>query len=98
MLVRFSPQRSDKQVDYEFSGEVVTATADGITDSFDFSSMLDGEIARNDDGSMAIETALPVMPIVDANRTNGFLTITLVKFHGEEATEDERFPEWREVK
>ena len=50
MIVHFSPQRADKIIEYAFKGETITVTLDGITDTFDFSSLQEGdEVARNEE-------------------------------------------------
>ena len=99
MLIIFSPQRSDKTIEYAFKGEAITATLDGITDTFDFSSLQEGdEVARNEEtGELEIETALPLLPILNAKRENGQVIVTVIKYHGKDAPEDERFPAPLEV-
>ena len=88
MLVRWSLQRSDHSLSYEFSGEVITVTMDGQTDVFDFSNLPDGELDVS-----ALETTLDICPVLAARRVNGKLEVTLLKFHGPNAPESERFPE-----
>jgi len=88
MLVRWSPQRSDRQLSYEISGETITATLDGQTDTFDFSGLPDGELDVS-----ALETTLDICPVLAARRVNGRLEVTLLRFHGPDAPESERFPE-----
>jgi len=88
MLVHWSPQRSDRSLSYEFSGEVITATLDGETDVFDFSSLPDGELDVS-----ALETTLDICPVLAARRVNGKLEVTLLRFHGPDAPYEERFPD-----
>ena len=88
MLVRWSPQRSDRSLSYEISGETITATLDGVTDRFDFSGLPDGELDVS-----ALETTLDICPVLAARRVNGQLEVTLLRFHGPDAPESERFPE-----
>jgi hypothetical protein len=91
MKVLLSPQVNDKvKIVYTFSGEVVTATIDGASDVFDFTSMADGI-------AVDIQTNLPVNPIINAERTNGILSVELLNFISSDATEIEKFPEWMEV-
>lgn len=92
MIIYLSPQISDDKIMYSFKGEVITATIGGITDTFDFSFFPDGELDRE-----AITTTLPINPICTANRVNGVLSIKLLNFISEDATYEERFPEWVEV-
>lgn len=99
MIVHFSPQRADKIIEYAFKGETITVTLDGITDTFDFSFLQEGdEVARNEEtGQLEIETNLPILPILDARRENGQVVVTVLKYHGKDAPESERFPAPLEV-
>ena len=99
MLIKFSPQRNDDKLEYIFKGETITATLNGITDTFDFSSLQEGdEVALNEEtGQLEIETNLPILPILDARRENGQVVVTVLKYHGKDAPESERFPEPLEV-
>lgn len=82
----------DKRFLFEFDGELITATLDGVTDTFDFSGLPDGEI----DSSM-VETILMLNPIIGARREAGTLSVELMNFISEDATEAEKFPEWEEI-
>ena len=99
MLIKFSPQRNDDKLEYIFKGETITATLNGITDTFDFSSLQEGdEVALNEEtGQLEIETNLPILPILDAKRENGQVIVTVLTYHGKDAPENERFPEPLEV-
>jgi|BioPla2DNA2_1021312.scaffolds.fasta_scaffold93822_2 hypothetical protein len=104
MLVKFSPQRNDNKLKYVFTGKTATVTlsGDGIStkmDTFDFSTLQDGdEVARNaETGQLEIETSLPLLPILEARRENGQVIITVLKYHGADAPEEERFLEPLEV-
>lgn len=90
MRVLLSPQRADRKINYTFGNDVITATIDGQTDTFDFSEMPDG-MATN------IETTLPINPILSARRVGGVLEVVLLNWIGPDATEEERFPTWQEV-
>ena len=99
MLIKFSPQRNDDKLTYEFKDETIKATLNGITDTFDFSSLNEGdEVARNEEtGQLEIDTTLPLLPILNAKRENGQVIVTVLKYHGKDAPEDERFPAPLEV-
>jgi len=88
MLILWPPQRSARSLSYHFSGETITATLDGQTDVFDFSGLPDGELDVS-----ALETTLDICPVLAARRVNGQLEVTLLRFHGPDAPESERFPE-----
>ncbi|CAM3442613.1 hypothetical protein [Marinicrinis lubricantis] len=59
-------------------------------DIFDFADMPNGIL----DG---VETTLKYNPIISAKRENGVLHLELLNFIGEDATEQEKFPDWQEV-
>lgn len=88
MQVLYSPQRNDSVIDYEFQNDTITVTYQGQSEMFDFSTMPDGTVVNE------IETSLPINPIVRAERTDGVLSVVLLKFHGKDATENELYPEW----
>jgi hypothetical protein len=93
MKILLSPQvNEDKVIIYTFSGEIVTATLDGVTDTFDFSSFPDGDLDRS-----TIVTTLAINPIMSAQRENGVLEVEVLNFIKKDATEDEKFPQWKGV-
>ena len=94
MRIYKSPQvRADeKRFGFEFSGEMIVATFDGVSDTFDFTGLPDGEV----DYSM-IETILEYNPILKATKVDGILSVELLNFIPEDSTEAEKFPEWIEV-
>lgn len=98
MRIKFSPQgRLDgEKIVYKFSENLVTATYKGVTDSFDFSGLPDGklDVYDMDTKQSLIETELEVIPIMNATKENGVLSVELLNFIGADATEEERFPQW----
>lgn len=90
MKILLSPQRNDKKIEYKFEGEKVIATIDNMSDTFNFSSMPDGIMYE-------VETILDINPIISAKRADGILYVELLNFIGQDATEEEKFPEWQEV-
>ena len=44
-----------------------------------------------------IETVLEYNPILKATKVDGILSVELLNFISEDATEEEKFPEWIEV-
>lgn len=92
MRILLTPQVNDITISYSFSGEIITATIGEVTDTFDFSGFPDGEINFND-----IETILPSHPVIEAKRENGILSVQLLNCISEDATNEEKFPEWIEV-
>jgi len=100
MMVLYSPQVSDSQIEYSFSGEVITVKLDGITDTFDFSEFGEGTLqlySNEPPFEPLFITSLPLMPILSAKRENGVLFVELLKFIDDSATEEDRFPNWQEV-
>lgn len=101
MRIKYSPCRpagtSEPRFAYQFATDIITATytAEGqepISDTFDFSTLPDGEAQVE-----LIETVLPVNPIKSAKRVNGEMWVELLWYHGPDAPESERFPQWQEV-
>ena len=94
MRIYKSPQLGvDERIfKFEFSDDVIVATFDDIKDIFDFTGLPDGEV----DYSM-IETILEYNPILKAKKIDGILSVELLNFVSEDATEEEKFPEWIEV-
>ena len=94
MRIYKSPQvgTDEKRFEFEFSGEMIVVTFDGVSDTFDFTGLPDGEV----DYSM-IETVLAYNPIVSAKKVDNILSVELLNFISEDAKEEEKFPEWMEV-
>ncbi|MGG0718664.1 hypothetical protein ABE096_13865 [Robertmurraya massiliosenegalensis] len=90
MRVLYSPIRSDDKLSYEFVGDEITVTLNGQSEIFDFADMPNGRLEN-------VETDLPINPIVNAEKIDGELFVTLVYFHGPTATHDELYPQWQEV-
>ena len=72
--------------------KLITVSFDGVTDTFDFTGLPDGEI----DSSM-VETVLEHNPIIRAKREAGVLSVEIMNFIPEDAQEADKFPEWIEV-
>ena len=89
--IYFSPQRSDRQIEYSLNGEAVTARIGTVKDTFDFSGLPDGELDRREDTQ--IKTILPVNPVISAKRIDGILYLELLNWIGPDAPHESRFPE-----
>lgn len=92
MKILLTPQVNEsKKILYIFQGETVIVMYDGESDRFDFSSFTDdGEVTE-------IATTLPMTPIISAKRENGILSMVLLNYISEDATDEEKFPVWKEV-
>ena len=88
-----SPQVSERQIEYSFYGEAVTAKIGDTEDIFDFSTLPDGELDRGRE----IESTLPVCPIISAKRVDGILHLELLNWLGPDAPYESRFPDWVEL-
>ena len=75
MRITYVPQRMDVDISYMFDGERITATANGVSDTFDFSHLPDGEAQVE-----LIETTLPENPIRSAKRVDGELYVELPRY------------------
>lgn len=97
MKVLMSPQvRFDgKKIQYEFGKDIIRAKFNNKEDVFDFSDMPDGvvELPMRD-----IDTILDINPIMSVRKEGGVLYIELMNCIDTNATEEERFPQWFEVK
>lgn len=96
MIIKLSPQiRDTNKIWYEIKDQKTTATINGISDTFDFTDMPDGELKMYDDeGNALIETVLDEVPILDAEKKDGVLTVEIL-FSIDINEQDERllFPE-----
>lgn len=90
MKILYSPQRSDKTIYYEFSNEVITVKIDNQIDVFDFRETPNGMLEKT-------ETTLKVNPILSAERKEGELYVTLLKYIDKDAIHEERFPQWQVI-
>ena len=93
MKIKYSPQFNEQDsVSYQFEGDVIRATVNGETDTFDFSSMPNDSIAHT------IKSSLPIVIVCEAKKdSSGELWVTLFKPISFNATEVERFPDWIDV-
>lgn len=92
MKILLSPQRSNKNIEYSFEKDKITARYNNKIDTFDFSDMPNGRLEAD-----KIKTKLDINPIISAERKEGVLYVELINFIGADATEEERFPSWKEV-
>ena len=91
--VYFSPQVSDRKIEYGFNGETLTVKIGDTEDVFDLSSLPDGELNMEE----PIESTLPVNPIISARRIDGILHLELLNWIESNAPYESRFPEWVEL-
>lgn len=99
MKIYLSPQvplNSDDRIKYEFEEDIIKVTLpDGTSDVFDFTKFPDGELQLEDEnGNSLIDTELTFNVIISAKRVDGELSVELVNYIGDDASESERFPEW----
>ena len=103
MQIYLSPIRADQKLTYQFSGETITATYNNQTEIYDLSFVQEGQkirpVERDETGKEIIHmpTRFPVHPVISAKRENGVLYVELVNFIGKNASQEERFPQWKEV-
>ena len=91
MQIKYSPQRSDVPLSYDFSGEQITAHLDGQSDTFDFYDMPQGK-------AESFNSTHEPCPVLSAERdADGVLWVVLRSHHGPNASEAKRFPEWETV-
>lgn len=107
MIVKYSPQRNDDEIFYEFENEIVKVKIqkgkmsfiknehNEISEKFivleEFEDVFD--FTNMPDGIVEeITTTLPVNPIIKAKKVDGVLELELLKYHAKNATKDELFP------
>lgn len=91
MEILYSPQFNENKIEYKFDVDIVTITIDEQTETFDFANMPDGK-------AETIESdVFDFCPVLSAERKEGVLYLEILNFIGLDATEEERFPEWKEV-
>lgn len=97
MKILLSPQiRDANKIWYEIEGQKITATINGVSDTFDFTDMPDGVLQFWDENeNEIIKTTLYDNPIISAKKENGELFVEIV-FSISMEEEDERllFPDW----
>jgi hypothetical protein len=98
MRVLYSPQVNEKDtLEYLFEGDKITATYNGEVDIFDFTGMPDGRANSHDRYNTTIISTLPFCPVIEAEKKDGILSVKLIKFIKEDASHEDRFPDWIEV-
>ena len=99
MKILYSPCISEEIIRYTFNGEKIIAEIDEEIDEFDFTDMPDGilETFNFRTGESLVETILEHNPILSAKREKGILYVELLNFITEDATKEEKFPNWIEV-
>lgn len=94
-IILFPQVRDRDRIWYEITENKITATINGVSDTFDFTGMPNGELQKWDnEGNEIIETKLDEVPIVSAKKENGELTVEII-FSIDMYEKDERllFPE-----
>lgn len=97
MKILFIPigVHNNDEIRYKFEKDKITALFNGVEDTFDFTSMPDGELQIRDvHEKELIETTLGINPVNSAKRENGELYVELVNFIKLDAPEEQRFPQW----
>ena len=92
MKILLSPQRSNNIIGYSFGKDKIIVKYNNKIDTFDFFDMPNGRLEAD-----KIKTKLDINPIISAERKEGVLYVELINFIGVNATEEERFPSWKEV-
>lgn len=94
-IILFPQVRDRDRIWYEIEDQKITATINGVSDTFDFTGMPNGELQLWDnEGNWLVETKLDEVPIASAKKENGELTVEII-FSIDMYEEDERllFPE-----
>ncbi|MGY9355842.1 hypothetical protein ACTM7X_16660 [Citrobacter braakii] len=81
MKAIFTPQRSDNVMNASAKGDVLTIDVDGVSDSFDFSTLNDGDIAVD------FVSVLKPNPVLNARKESGEIIVELIGLYGSDAEE-----------
>ena len=89
MKIYKSPQvrLDDKRIDYSAKGDKLIVTVDGVSDTFDFTNVV-GVLDM-----ASVRTTLTFNPIQKVERKNGNIEVTTINYIGQNATDEERFPQ-----
>ena len=78
-IILFPQVRDRDKIWYEIEDQKITATINGVSDTFDFTGMPNGELQRWDnEGNELIETELDDAPIISAKKENGELFVEII--------------------
>lgn len=98
--ILMSPQVRDRnKIWYKIEHQKITTTINGVSDTFDFTDMPDGELQLYDaEGNELIKTKLEEVPILGAEKKDGVLTVEIL-FSIDSNEKDERllFPKPMEL-
>lgn len=92
MNVYFSPIVWDKKIKYIFGSESVSVTVDDITDEFYF-----GNLKEDDEDIFDILTATLAYPIMSVEIVNGEIYVVVLNPISDDASYEEKFPEWVKI-
>ena len=81
IIIIETPQRSDYKLDYIIEGDTLTITTEGMTETFVFTDLPEGRAEE------IIPENLPICPIISAEKIGYEVTITLIRFYGEDEKE-----------
>lgn len=82
-----TPQRADMKIKYVVDGDILNVTIDGVTEEFDFTGLPEGRMTEVE------PEILTINPIVTAEKIGDEITITLIRFYGEDEKEVFEFGE-----
>jgi hypothetical protein len=92
MIIHYEPWGSAfETVEYQFEGEKIIATVNGKVEEFDFSAFPDGKAEEIEHEILDHEA------IFKAERIDGILHVTVVKFMPIETLPEDRMPYWEGV-
>ena len=76
-----TPQRADSKISYTADADILSVTIDDITEEFDFTGLPEGRAEE------ITPEILTMNPIVSAEKIGDELTITMIRFYGEDEKE-----------
>ena len=87
ITIKQIPMRADMCIAHMVAGDILTVTIDGVSEEFDFTGLPEGRMTEIE------PEILTINPIVTAEKIGDEITITLIRFYGEDEKEVFEFGE-----
>lgn len=71
----YIPQRADIKAEYIVENDILTATINDVTETFDFTGLSEGRAEE------IIAETLPINPIIKAEKTGDVVNVSVIRFY-----------------
>lgn len=85
MMVYLSPQRHDDEIHYDFFEKQIVVSKNGVTKIIDVEKYVGKELTEDD------------LPLLSVEYKDDEYWVKLIYYHGPDAPEEVRYPEWKKV-